>query len=133
MMSNAQVKLGSVQWLTKSVLRLALIVLLAFAIGSVLNRVALSLDKNPAPAGFFRGALQGALMPMAFPNLLVGQDVVIYSNANNGVLYKLGYTSGVNACGALFFGFFFWRISRWRRGKPGSASPALVPRTQDPP
>jgi hypothetical protein len=52
---------------------------------------------------------------MAMPNLLVGRDVVIYSANNAGVPYKLGYTVGVNACGALFFGFLYWRILRWRR------------------
>jgi hypothetical protein len=28
----------------------------------------------------------------------------------------LGYTCGVNACGAIFFGWFFWRVSKWRKG-----------------
>ena len=73
---------------------------------------------------FVRGMLQGALMPMAMPNLLVGRDVVIYSQRNNGVTYKLGYTAGVNVCGAIFFGLFFWWVSRWRasvlpNGLPG--------------
>jgi hypothetical protein len=56
-------------------------------------------------------------MPMAMPNLLVGNDVVIYSLHNTGLGYKLGYTIGVNVCGAFFFGCFFWRISRWRRAE----------------
>jgi hypothetical protein len=60
--------------------------------------------------------MQGALMPCALPNLLVGHDVVIYSQDNTGVSYKLGYTCGVNACGAVFFGVFFWRLNRWRKG-----------------
>ena len=54
-------------------------------------------------------------MPMAMPNLLVGRDLTIYSPNNTGLTYKLGYTTGVNGCGALFFGLFFWRVSRWRR------------------
>jgi hypothetical protein len=33
----------------------------------------------------------------------------------HGVGYKLGYTTGVNVCGAIFFGFFFWRLNRWRK------------------
>ncbi len=54
-------------------------------------------------------------MPMSLPNLLVGKDIEIYSVRNTGVTYKLGYTAGVNGAGALFFGFFFWRLNRWRR------------------
>ena len=94
--------------------RLLFYLLLAAAIGWTLNRIGLSMQRNPRAAGFSRGIIQGALMPMAMPNLLVGSDVAIYSQNNTGVSYKLGYTLGVNACGALFFGFFFWRVRRWR-------------------
>jgi hypothetical protein len=66
-------------------------------------------------AGFAQGVLQGALMPLALPNLAVGQDVNIYAAENSGRTYKLGYTMGVDVCGAVFFGFFFWRLSRWRK------------------
>src|SRR5437762_14126039 len=97
-------------WVT----RLASIVLLAFVIGWTLNRVAQQLENSRRPAGFVRGLVQGALMPAAMPNLLVGHDVAIYAMKNNGVFYKLGYTMGVNACGALFFGLFYWRLRRWR-------------------
>jgi hypothetical protein len=72
------------------------------------------LERSARPAGFSRGVLQGALMPMSMPNLLFGRDVAIYSQNNTGLSYKLGYTSGVNGCGAIFFGFVFWRFSRWR-------------------
>jgi hypothetical protein len=106
-------------------LRLAIILAVAFGIGAVLNSVAASLARNAQPAGFGRGVLQGALMPMALPNLLMGKDVVIYSPNNTGVGYKLGYTSGVNACGAVFFGFLYWRLNRLRKwanrnGNPGT-------------
>ena len=95
--------------------RLATILLLAFVIGWALNQVAQQLDRNMRPAGFVRGLVQGALMPAAMPNLLIGHDVVIYAEKNNtGVFYKLGYTMGVNACGAVFFGMFYWRLKRWR-------------------
>ena len=94
--------------------RLLFYLLLATAIGWTLNRIGKSMQRSPHPAGFSRGIIQGALMPMAMPNLLVGSDVAIYSQNNTGVTYKLGYTVGVNACGALFFGFFFWRVRRWR-------------------
>jgi len=55
------------------------------------------------------------------PNLLVGRDVTIYSAHNTGVSYKLGYTAGVNGCGALFFGFLFWRLDRWRKWAASNA------------
>ena len=95
--------------------RLTGILLLAFVIGWTLNRVAQQLDRDNQPAGFVRGLVQGALMPASMPNLLIGHDVVIYAEKNNtGVFYKLGYTMGVNACGAIFFGMFYWRLKRWR-------------------
>jgi hypothetical protein len=62
--------------------------------------------------------LHGALMPGAMPSLLFGKDVVIFAPNNNGRLYKLGYTFGVNACGAFFFGTFFYRLrklNQWRK------------------
>jgi hypothetical protein len=99
----------------KIVLRVLFILVLATLIGRSLNLLARTMDAKAQPAGFARGMLQGALMPMAMPNLLIGKDIVIYAQNNTGVSYKLGYTAGVNACGALFFGLFFWRISRWRR------------------
>jgi hypothetical protein len=95
--------------------RLAGILLLAFVIGWTLNRLAEQLDRNNRPAGFARGLVQGALMPASMPNLLIGHDVVIYAEKNNnGLFYKLGYTMGVNACGTIFFGMFYWRLKRWR-------------------
>ena len=96
------------------VTRLACVILLAFSIGWTLNRLAQKLDQTQRPAGFFRGLIQGALMPAAMPNLIIGHDVVIYAKNNNGVFYNLGYTMGVNACGAIFFGMFYWRLKRWR-------------------
>jgi len=62
--------------------------------------------------------LHGALMPLALPNLLIGRDVPIYAVHNTGVSYKIGYTAGVNACGALFFGCFYWRLHRLRKRDP---------------
>lgn len=59
------------------------------------------------PAGFARGVLHGALMPMALPALLAGQDVPIYAEANTGRPYKLGYIVGINACGLVVFGTAF--------------------------
>ena len=99
----------------KVVMRFLWILALAVGIGWGLNRSSLLLDHGTQPAGFGRGILHGALMPLALPNLLVGRDVAIYSTNNTGRLYKLGYTVGVNGCGLIFFGLLFWRVSRWRR------------------
>jgi hypothetical protein len=97
--------------------RFAMIVLLAYVIGLALNRVATAMDQRGEPAGFSRGLLQGALMPCTLPTLLMGHDVTIYSVNNTGVLYKLGYTGGVNLCGAVFFGLFYRRLARFRRAR----------------
>lgn len=115
----------------RTLLRLPLVLVVAFSIGAGLNRLGAALDRGGRPAGFPRGVVQGALMPMALPNLLFGQDVTIYSANNTGVAYKLGYTTGVNVCGAIFFGFFFWRLNRWRnsavrQSNSGSDSPRRV-------
>jgi len=98
----------------KVVTRLVCVILFAFLIGWTLNQAAQHLDRSYPPAGFMRGLIQGALMPATMPNLLIGHDVVIYAVNNNGIFYKLGYTMGVNACGAVFFGMFYWRLKRWR-------------------
>ena len=90
---------------------------MAFGIGLVLKRAAGLTDKGAEPAGFSRGVLHGALMPLALPNLALGNDVTIYAANNTGRGYKLGYTVGVNGCGLAFFGFFFWRVSRWRKSR----------------
>lgn len=96
--------------------KLGTVVALALVIGSVLERLVKTADAGAsAPAGFGRGVAQGALMPLALPNLLVGRDVSIYALNNTGRTYKLGYTVGVNGCGAVFFGFFFWRLNRLRK------------------
>ena len=93
--------------------RLAGIIVVGILIGSVLHFVARQVHQSSQPAGFKIGLLHGALMPLALPNLAVGDNVTIYAESNTGRLYKLGYTAGVNACGLLFFGLFFWRIGRW--------------------
>jgi hypothetical protein len=92
--------------------------IVAVCVGLLMRHLAGTMSANSntaAPAGFLRGMAQGALMPGALPNLLVGNDIPIYAANNTGRTYKLGYTCGVNACGAIFFGLFFWRVSRWRK------------------
>ena len=91
--------------------RIVFVIVFTIAFTALLNR--------PVPlkqtAGFGRGVLDGALMPGALPPLLLGRDVTIYAMNNSGRLYKLGYTVGVNGCGALFFGIIYWRFIRWRK------------------
>ncbi len=99
----------------KIALRIAYILALATCIGWGLGRVGAFFNRDLRPAGFSRGMIQGALMPLAVPNLLVGDDVIIYAPNNTGRSYKLGYALGVNVCGVIFFGFFFWRVGKWRR------------------
>ena len=93
--------------------------MMVLLIGWLLNQAGRFLEQQGKPAGFGVGVLQGALMPLALPNLAVGRDVTIYSGNNTGRNYKLGYTLGVNGCGLLFFGLFFWRVGRIRRGFQG--------------
>jgi hypothetical protein len=115
-MNGTQVKALSAQTWYRIAVRLVTILACAFVIGWTLKQISIVMERSQRPAGFARGILQGALMPMAWPNLLVGKDLTIYSPNNTGVGYKLGYTSGVNCAGVVFFGCFFWRLSRWRRG-----------------
>jgi hypothetical protein len=99
----------------KILARIAMIIVVTYAFGWVLNKSASAANASDKPAGFGRGMIHGALMPGAMPSLLFGKDVVIYSSNNNGRMYKLGYTCGVNAAGAFFFGSFYLRVSRWRK------------------
>ena len=104
----------------KVLLRITLIVVITWGWGWVLNKSATSTNSKPQAAGFATGMLHGALMPGAMPSLLFGKDVVIYAENNDGRLYKLGYTFGVNACGAFFFGTFFYRLrklNKWRKNE----------------
>lgn len=102
-----------------AVVRLLVFVAFAFCVGLGVRALGRQLERDARPAGFGRGLIQGALMPMALPTLLVGVDVMIYAERNTGVPYKLGYTMGVTACGAVFFGAAFARVTRWRKGGGG--------------
>ena len=78
-------------------------------------------------AGFWRGALHGALMPAALPSLLLGKDVPIFAPRNSGRPYKLGYIAGINLCGLVFFGLAF-RPSRPTSRDPASTASCDTPR-----
>jgi uncharacterized transporter YbjL len=90
---------------------LILMVVMARVLGALGNMT----RNNPAPAGLGRGMLDGALMPLAMPALATGHDVPIYAANNSGRTYKLGYTLGVNICGAFFFGMTYFRVRRWKK------------------
>jgi hypothetical protein len=64
------------------------------------------------PAGFWLGTLHGGLMPAALPSLLLGDNVPIFAANNNGRKYKLGYITGINLCGFIFFGLAFRKNPR---------------------
>ncbi len=97
--------------------RLTLVAIAAFCIGPLLNRAAGLMQSGQPPAGFVRGVVHGAMMPCTLPTLLVGRELQIYERNNNGRLYNLGYTVGVNGCGAIFFGLLYWRLGRKRAGQ----------------
>jgi hypothetical protein len=115
---TASARKGGIVRILRLMLRISLIIVITWSWGWVLNKSATATDARPEAAGFGRGMLHGALMPGAMPSLLFGKDVVIYAENNNGRLYKLGYTFGVNACGVFFFGTFFYRLrklNQWRK------------------
>ena len=89
----------------------------SWVIAGLLDYSARTAEEGKAPAGFWMGMLHGACMPATWPALVMGKDPVIYSQNNVGRVYKLGYALGVNVCGAVFFGLWFWRWQRWRRSK----------------
>ncbi len=121
-MSATQAKVSApAATVCRIVLRILLVLAAMFVVGWLMHQLSAALDRSHRQAGFFQGLLQGALMPAAWPNLLVGNDVVIYAQHNTGLTYKLGYTLGVNICGAFFFGMFFLRLSRWRKRRNGGS------------
>ena len=124
-MPDTQAKVSApLQTGVKLLKRLLVLFAVATAFTWVLNHSSTAVGTDAPPAGFAKGMLHGALMPGALPHLLLGEDVAIYSNHNSGRLYKLGYTVGVNGCGAIFFGIFFWRVSRWRKARALNGRPA---------
>src|SRR3954447_3351750 len=102
------------RWLS-FIIKLGCLLALGLTVGWTLNRISDSMERSGRPAGFERGLIQGLLMPMALPNLVMGKDVNIYSPVNTGRKYKLGYTLGVNVCGLVFFSYAFWRVKQFRK------------------
>ena len=71
--------------------------------------------------GFWFGVAHGALMPIALPSLLMGNNVEIFATPNTGRAYKIGYIGGINLCGLLFFGTAFWKPAKKPVSEPVSA------------
>jgi hypothetical protein len=112
---------GSSMEATRPVLPLWVMGLLKRALRLVIMGVALTLfyswavprfHPREGQPGFSYGVLHGAIMPMALPALVAGQDVIIYAEPNTGRTYKLGYTIGINLCGMIVFGTAFWTPKR---------------------
>jgi Mg/Co/Ni transporter MgtE len=89
--------------------KIVTLVLLGMLLGFGYDWAVPRLYGSEALAGFRRGVVHGALMPVALPSLLLGKDVPIYASSNSGRTYKLGYIVGINLCGLLFFGLAFRR------------------------
>jgi hypothetical protein len=109
--------------LHKWTLKFASLVGAGLIFGLAYNWAAPRFYRPDQTAGFWMGALHGALMPVAAPSLLMGQDVPIYATTNTGRDYKLGYIAGINGCGLVFFGLAFWQPKR-RQSDPAVNVPA---------
>lgn len=96
------------RWLAKAASLLVAGLVFGWAYGWAAPR----LYRMEAPAGFWLGAVHGALMPVALPSLILGNDVPIYAAHGTGRSYKLGYIAGINLCGFVFFGLAFWKPGR---------------------
>src|SRR6185295_16573802 len=72
----------------KLLLRILMVVAVAAFVGLLMRGLTALMERGQGPAGFFRGMAQGALMPCALPNLIVGKDVTIYALNNTGLTYK---------------------------------------------
>lgn len=97
-------------------LRLAGLVAVAWFLGALSRGISAHESQRTEPAGFLAGVVHGAAMPCALPSLALGADPVLYAQLNTGRAYKLGYTVGVNACGAVFFGLLYRRFARMVSG-----------------
>ena len=106
---------STAQRLARFSLRILIGIAVTVMFGKVLQFSVRHSQREGKIPGFTTGIAHGALMPCGFPMLLMGQDLPIYAEQNSGRTYKLGYTLGVNLCGALFFGSVYWRVGRLRK------------------
>jgi len=104
------------------VIKLIWLVLVGALLGFCYKEAVPRLYRPETRAGFRLGAVHGFLMPVALPNLLVGEDVPIFAANNTGRNYKLGYIAGINLCGLIFFGIAF-RPQKEKNPAPIGSSP----------
>jgi len=90
--------------------------LIAVVLGWLYGVVAPHAYPEGRRAGFGLGFVHGAMMPMALPSLVMGNNPPIFAELHTGRTYKLGYIAGINICGLVFFGGAFWRPSPRRDG-----------------
>jgi len=95
-------------WLTGLIQRAVRVVIMGVALTLFYSWAVPHFRPRVGAPGFAYGCLHGAIMPMALPALVAGQDVTIYAEPNTGRTYKLGYTIGINLCGIVVFGTTFW-------------------------
>jgi hypothetical protein len=115
---------ASAGWVKRLARKAATLVLLGLVMGFGYDWAAPRFYGPERVPGFRLGILHGALMPVALPSLLLGKDVPIYAERNQGRIYKLGYIAGINACGFVFFGLAFWRPGRPSAKTAESSRPA---------
>lgn len=114
-MPNSQTASASRPLWLRLLLKAVSVLATMLIVGVLLSLTLRKLNTFDGAAGFPRGLVHGVLMPMSFPNLIVGDDVTIYATNNTGLSYKLGYSLGVNVCGVFFFGSLYLRLKRLRR------------------
>lgn len=95
-------------FLKKSLFTAARLVVMGLVLGWLYAWASPRAYPSAGKLGFGHGCLHGALMPMALPSLVMGNDVEIFAANNSGRGYKLGYIIGINVCGLVFFGSAFW-------------------------
>jgi hypothetical protein len=96
-------------WLRHLVVKFGALTAIAIVLGLAQGWVGAKYYGPDWRAGFHTGVIEGALMPAAFPALLLGKDVPIYAENNEGRPYKIGYILGINLCGTIFFGVAMYR------------------------
>lgn len=101
--------------LKRLAVKIVVLVVLGLALGAAYDWAAPKFYGANRVPGFRLGVLHGALMPIALPALVMGNDVPIYAATNTGRIYKIGYIAGINLCGMLFFGAAFWQPRKTAR------------------
>jgi len=99
-------------WLKKSLITAVRLLLIGLVLGWLYAWASPWAYPREGKLGFGYGCVHGALMPMALPSLVMGNDVEIFAANNSGRGYKLGYIIGINVCGLVFFGSAFWSPRR---------------------